>query len=90
VAEGGAHACFSGGDAPVTQSFGPGIFNSLDAATLDAVERFFFERGTAAVHDASPPAGVDVRAARVASDVAVWADAMARGWVAEYPEFVIC
>ena len=119
---GGAYACFSGVDSPVTQSFGLGIFESLDAAALDAAERFFFKRGTAAVHEMSPLAGVealgllgergyrpvevssvmyraadgslaetvadvDVRVAVGASDAAVWADVMARGWMAEYPEF---
>jgi GNAT superfamily N-acetyltransferase len=55
---GGACAVFNGIDSPVTQSFGLGIFETLDAAALDTVERFFFDRGTAAVHEVSPLAGV--------------------------------
>ena len=55
---GGACAVFNGIDSPVTQSFGLGIFETLDASALDAVERFFFDRGTAAVHEVSPLAGV--------------------------------
>jgi GNAT superfamily N-acetyltransferase len=55
---GGAYAVFNGIDSPVTQSFGLGIFESLDEAVLDAVERFFFGRGTAAVHEVSLLAGV--------------------------------
>jgi GNAT superfamily N-acetyltransferase len=118
---GGACAVFNGIDSPVTQSFGLGIFESLDASALDAIERFFFERSTAAVHEVSPFAGVAAldllcrrrycpveissvmyRAAdrssgearpdihvHVAgpSEAAVWAEVMARGWRAEYPEF---
>lgn len=55
---GGACAVFNGVDSPVTQSFGLGIFDSLDAPALDAIESFFFERGSAAVHEVSPLAGV--------------------------------
>jgi len=54
----GAYAVFNGIDSPVTQSFGFGIFEDLDARTLDFVERFFFERGSAALHEVSPLAGV--------------------------------
>jgi GNAT superfamily N-acetyltransferase len=54
----GALAVFNGVDSPVTQSFGLGLFEELDAASLDQIERFFFDRGTAAVHEVSPLAGV--------------------------------
>jgi GNAT superfamily N-acetyltransferase len=54
----GALAVFNGVDSPVTQSFGLGLFVDLDAAALDHIERFFFDRGTAAVHEVSPLAGV--------------------------------
>jgi hypothetical protein len=54
----GALAVFNGVDSPVTQSFGLGLFEELDAAALDQVERFFFDRGAAAVHEVSPLAGV--------------------------------
>lgn len=55
---GGAYAVFDGAESPVTQSFGLGVFEELTAATLDAVERFFFDRGAAANHEVSPLAGV--------------------------------
>jgi GNAT superfamily N-acetyltransferase len=58
---GGAGAVFKGIDSPVTQSFGLGIFEILDEPVIDAVnamERFFFERDTAAVHEVSPFAGI--------------------------------
>src|SRR6202035_3970500 len=58
VEQGGAYAVFNGIDSPVTQSFGLGIFECLDEPALDAAEHFFFERGTAAVHEVSPLAGV--------------------------------
>jgi GNAT superfamily N-acetyltransferase len=54
----GALAIFNGIDSPVTQSFGLGLFEELDAATLDRIEHFFFDRGTAAIHEVSPLAGV--------------------------------
>ncbi len=54
----GALAVFNGVDSPVTQSFGLGLFEELNAASLDQIERFFFDRGTAAVHEVSPLAGV--------------------------------
>ncbi len=54
----GALAVFNGVDSPVTQSFGLGLFEELTPATLDTIERFFFDRGTPAVHEVSPLAGV--------------------------------
>jgi GNAT superfamily N-acetyltransferase len=54
----GALAVFNGVDSPVTQSFGLGLFEALNAASLDRLERFFFDRSTAAVHEVSPLAGV--------------------------------
>jgi len=54
----GALAVFNGVDSPVTQSFGLGLFEELDAASLDEIESFFFDRGTGAVHEVSPLAGV--------------------------------
>ncbi|HEX4593259.1 MAG TPA: hypothetical protein VH157_03240 [Bryobacteraceae bacterium] len=38
---GGAYAVFDGVDSPVTQTFGLGIFEELNAASLDTIERFF-------------------------------------------------
>jgi len=55
---GGANVVFDGADSPITQTFGLGIFEELTAATLDEIERFFFERGAAANHEVSPLAGV--------------------------------
>jgi hypothetical protein len=54
----GALAAFNGVDSPITQSFGLGLFEELNAASLNQIERFFFDRGTAAVHEVSPLAGV--------------------------------
>ena len=54
----GAYAVFDGVDSPVTQSFGLGIFETLSLASLKVIERFFFDRGAAAVHEVSPHAGV--------------------------------
>jgi GNAT superfamily N-acetyltransferase len=54
----GAYAVFDGVNSPVTQSFGLGIFENLSAASLDVIERFFFDRGAPARHELSPHAGV--------------------------------
>jgi GNAT superfamily N-acetyltransferase len=54
----GAYAAFDGTDSPVTQSFGLGLFETPDAASFNAIERFFFDRGAAALHEVSPYAGV--------------------------------
>jgi GNAT superfamily N-acetyltransferase len=54
----GAYVVFDGIASPVTQSFGLGIFEDLTPATLDTVERFFFERGASVNLEISPFAGV--------------------------------
>ena len=54
----GAYAVFDGIGAPTTQSFGLGIVEELNAASLDALERFFLERGAQVMHEVSPLAGV--------------------------------
>ena len=54
----GAYAVFDGGDSPVTQSFGLGLFEELSPASLDRIEGFFLERGAAVVHEVSPLAGI--------------------------------
>jgi len=54
----GTYAVFDGVDSPVTQSFGLGVFEALSLASLEVIERFFFDRGAAAVHEVSPHAGV--------------------------------
>ena len=55
---GGAFVVFDGKESPITQTFGLGVFEELTSATLEEVERFFFERGAAANHEVSPLAGV--------------------------------
>jgi GNAT superfamily N-acetyltransferase len=55
---GGAYVVFDGVDSPVTQTFGLGIFEELNAASLDTIERFFFDRGAPVLHEVSPLAGV--------------------------------
>jgi len=54
----GAYAVFDGVASPATQSFGLGIFEELTAASLDAIERFFLDRGAQVDHEVSPHAGV--------------------------------
>jgi len=53
----GAYAVFDGIGSPVTQTFGPGIFEELTAASLDTIERFFLDRGAQVHHELSPFAG---------------------------------
>lgn len=54
----GAYAVFDAIGSPVTQTFGLGLFAELTAATLDAIERFFLDRGSQVHHEVSPFAGV--------------------------------
>jgi GNAT superfamily N-acetyltransferase len=54
---GGAFAVFDGVDSPCTQTFGLGIFEELSHAVLDAIERFFLDRGEPVFHEVSPFAG---------------------------------
>jgi GNAT superfamily N-acetyltransferase len=54
----GAYAVFDGVDSPLTQSFGLGIFEELNPATLDRIERFFLDREAPVLHEVSPLAGV--------------------------------
>ncbi len=58
IESGGAYAVFNGVDSPVTQSFGLGLFEQLTPESLQLMENFFLDRGTAAVHEVSPFAGV--------------------------------
>ena len=53
-----AYAVFDGIGSPVTQTFGLGIFEELTAVSLDAIERFFLDRGAHVDHEVSPHAGV--------------------------------
>lgn len=50
----GAYAMFDGVGSPLTQTFGLGLFAIPTAEDLDAIERFFDERGAAALHEVSP------------------------------------
>jgi GNAT superfamily N-acetyltransferase len=54
----GTYAVFDGIGSPVTQSFGLGIFENLNPAALDVIERFFLDRGAPVLHEVSPLAGV--------------------------------
>ncbi len=58
IESGGTYAVFNGVDSPITQSFALGLFEELGPESLQPVERFFLDRGTAAVHEISPFAGV--------------------------------
>lgn len=54
----GAYAVFDGADSPLTQTFGLGLFEELDPASLDVIERFFLDRRAPVHHEVSPFAGV--------------------------------
>ena len=54
----GTYAVFNGPDSPVTQTFGLGLFEDLNAQTLDTIEKFFFDRKASVAHEVSPFAGV--------------------------------
>ena len=56
IEAGGAYAMFDGPESPLTQTFGLGMFSAPTEAQLDALERFFFERGAAVHHETSPVA----------------------------------
>jgi len=51
---GGVHAVFDGVDSPLTQSFGLGVFEPTSEATLEALEKFFFQRSVPTAHEVSP------------------------------------
>jgi GNAT superfamily N-acetyltransferase len=54
----GAQVVFDGIDSPVTQTFGLGVFDELTEASLDKIERFFFDRGAPVDHEVCPLAGI--------------------------------
>ena len=54
----GTWAVFDGVDSPVTQTFGLGVFEEPTLAAMEEMERFFFERGAAVMHEVCPLAGV--------------------------------
>jgi GNAT superfamily N-acetyltransferase len=55
----GVYALFDGGDSPITQTFGLGIFEAVTPELLDALEAFFAERGAPVSHEVSPLAGLE-------------------------------
>src|SRR5581483_9154752 len=48
---------YDGPDSPVAQTFGLGLFEEASANALEAMERFFAERGAGTSHEVSPFAG---------------------------------
>jgi GNAT superfamily N-acetyltransferase len=54
----GTLAMFDGAESPLTQTFGLGMRELATADVLEALERFFAERGAPANHEVSPLAGV--------------------------------
>jgi hypothetical protein len=54
----GVYAVYDGIESPLTQTFGLAIFEELRPTSLNAIERFFFDRGAPVVHEVSPFAGV--------------------------------
>jgi GNAT superfamily N-acetyltransferase len=54
----GAFAAFDGVDSPITQTFSLGLLEELTPATLDTLEKFFFDHGADVHHEVSPFAGV--------------------------------
>ena len=59
---GGTLVMFAGVGSPLTQTFGLGVHEPLVESDLGAIERFFSSRGSAAIHEVCPLAGVDVSA----------------------------
>jgi hypothetical protein len=58
----GTYAMYDGAESPMTQTFGLGMFAPAVPEQLDAIERFFHERGADAQHEVSPLAGVEALA----------------------------
>jgi GNAT superfamily N-acetyltransferase len=56
----GAYAMFDGPDSPITQTFGLGLFESVTAEHLEAIETFFTERGAPTHHEVSPLAELEL------------------------------
>jgi GNAT superfamily N-acetyltransferase len=50
----GVSAMFDGPDSPLTQTFGLGVFSTLDAADHEALEDFFLHRSVPVYHEVSP------------------------------------
>lgn len=50
----GTYAMFDNPSSPLTQTFGLGVFEPLDAEHLDALEQFFTQRGADVFHEVCP------------------------------------
>lgn len=50
----GAYALFDGVASPLTQTFGLGLFERVTDTEMEAVERFFQDRGAPVFHEVSP------------------------------------
>jgi GNAT superfamily N-acetyltransferase len=50
----GSYAMFDGVSSPLTQTFGLGLFQPVNAAEMDVIEEFFLERGAEVFHEVSP------------------------------------
>ncbi len=50
----GTYAMFDGDGSPLTQSFGLGLFDSVEETHLDQLATFFRDRGAAIQHEISP------------------------------------
>jgi GNAT superfamily N-acetyltransferase len=59
----GTLAMFDGVGSPVTQTFGLGLFEPFDAATIPNIEAFFFSRGAAVNHEVCEAASPDTAVA---------------------------
>lgn len=58
----GAFAMFDGVGSPLTQTFGVGLSDTWQGESFEALDAFFFERGSDVFHEVSPAAGPDVLA----------------------------
>jgi hypothetical protein len=52
----GAYAMFDGPESPLTQTFGLGVFEDVNAETLDELERFYTKKNSPVFHEVSPMA----------------------------------
>jgi GNAT acetyltransferase-like protein len=50
----GAYVMFDGPASPITQTFGLGLFQMPSSEEMNAIERYFFDRGAPANHEVSP------------------------------------
>lgn len=53
----GTYAMYDGGDSPLTQTFGLGMFEAATDSVLEELETFFEERDAPVFHEVSPLAG---------------------------------